>query len=206
MNPSLHKLHRFRDILCEDLIAILSALQHIATFPPPDARSRLDRLHISEAIYDVEQETILLYNKTFSRNNGVPIERPLSVTLLMAAAVRIYIFVVLRQMHTKSRVVQRYAKSLMADLQHVEDVWQNLDYLSNSAIELVTWMVALLLLTIHDDNSYSKLVVFFDILLIKSNITSADELEHALRQVAWMDDVLHEGVVNLWKEIKILRN
>ena len=188
-------------ISCE-LIDVLDGFQVIASYPTQTLRTPSQRLHISQAILDVEYKLMLLHQNHLSELAG------LSSTFTTLAkpfqlAAQLYVLLVLRQLPARSSVVQKYAEPLAAELLPAKLSWSSLDQRRSTEWRaLLIWILVLLLVATFDLQARHRLISLLVSLSDMTGIEVQQQVVRSLRDVAWIDGIFEEELTVICNEIE----
>ncbi len=195
-------IERFEDVLSEEIIDILAQLQYIASLPPPRQRSAADRLLISDTIYDVEYRAMLMHQEELFLGDD-PI--PITLSFLVRIAIQLYVLIVLRQMHGKSKLAQRFRNSLSAELELYRESYGEFRDYSEPVRCLILWMLNLVLLTTFDETEFARIASYAVSLFDGIGLRTLSDLQESVAEVAWMGTVMYDDMVVLRKRLESLR-
>ena len=103
-------------MLSHELCEVLGDLQSIASYFSQCGRTPAERQKLSHAIYDVEYKLMELHQDHLSGLSSLS-NSIVNLSDVFQLAAQVYILLVLRQVHRRSSIVQKYIHILSAEIQ-----------------------------------------------------------------------------------------
>lgn len=174
---------------------IFQSLRRISAALSPEYNAPLDRTEISDQIYDAEYNLLALQNKYADALDAD--EYLSSSSVLMNIAAYIYLYLVLRELPIKSKLLFKLSQQLRDAVDMQDGEWWN------STPERQRWLLWVLFMGYGAASEWTEKWWFVERMEPLGAALMAwtkDELESALKGVVW-EDSCEDFLEKLWKDI-----
>ncbi|KAF3070019.1 hypothetical protein CFAM422_006763 [Trichoderma lentiforme] len=175
--------------------SIFRSLRRISAALNPEYEAPLDRAAMSHQIYGTEFNLLNLQNEFTEALN--PVEYLSSSSVLMNTAAYIYLYLILRELPTKSKLLLKLSQQLRDGLEMQDESWWNANP------ERQRWLLWVLFMGYGAASEWPEkwwFVEKMEPLGASLMVWTKDELESALKGIVWEKSCV-DFLERLWKDI-----